>query len=366
VSTVDVVVPCYNYAHYLQQCISSVLSQRDAEVRVLIVDDCSPDNTPEIATRLAAADKRVSYVRNHKNLGLIGASNRGMIDWTEATYSLLLSADDALTPGALARATRVLDAHPNVGFVHGGAIIFAETPPAPVEPDAFDYCVTGGAQLIQEILRHGNHIPSPTALVRTEIQKRVGSYNEITRHTSDMDMWLRFAAHADVAAIRAPQACYRVHAANMSNIFTADPCKDAEQRIRAAEEALMAVGDRVPGMAGWVGELKQREVENACWRAGLAYEIGQRKVGDAYLAFAAATDPARRNTKLWRSAAIKRLLGGNLLHAMRSVSGKTYNRSQIEDQLRPKDGLAQGTIWGWWPETCSVKTYAGRPELSET
>ena len=45
-SSVDVVVPCYNYANYLPHCIDSILSQRDTNVRVLILDDASPDNTP--------------------------------------------------------------------------------------------------------------------------------------------------------------------------------------------------------------------------------------------------------------------------------------------------------------------------------
>jgi glycosyltransferase involved in cell wall biosynthesis len=61
---IDIVIPCYKYAHYLEQCVTSVLTQRDVEVRVLIIDDCSPDNTPEVAARLAATDRRVTYVRN--------------------------------------------------------------------------------------------------------------------------------------------------------------------------------------------------------------------------------------------------------------------------------------------------------------
>ena len=48
-SSVDIVVPCYNYAHYLEFCVHSVLEQRDVDVRVLIVDDASPDNTAQVA-----------------------------------------------------------------------------------------------------------------------------------------------------------------------------------------------------------------------------------------------------------------------------------------------------------------------------
>ena len=54
-STVDVVVPCYNYGHYLTTCVRSVLSQQGVEVRLLIIDDCSSDGTAEIGRQLAIA-----------------------------------------------------------------------------------------------------------------------------------------------------------------------------------------------------------------------------------------------------------------------------------------------------------------------
>ena len=79
-SSVDVVVPCYNYAKYLEFCVRSVLSQRDVNVRVLILDDVSPDNTPEVAGRLAASDGRVTYVRNEANLGLVETANKGVMN----------------------------------------------------------------------------------------------------------------------------------------------------------------------------------------------------------------------------------------------------------------------------------------------
>ena len=75
--------------------MDSILTQRGVDVRILIVDDVSPDNTPEVARALAAADSRVEYVRNEKNLGLIGTANVGIVGWAKADYVVLLSADDA-------------------------------------------------------------------------------------------------------------------------------------------------------------------------------------------------------------------------------------------------------------------------------
>src|SRR5437879_6166396 len=111
-SRVDVVVPCYKYGHFLHECVGSVLAQDGVEVRVLIIDDDSPDDSAAVAAGLAAGDDRVGFRRHATNRGHIATYNEGLLGWAEGDYALLLSADDVLTPGALGRATRLMDAHP--------------------------------------------------------------------------------------------------------------------------------------------------------------------------------------------------------------------------------------------------------------
>ena len=102
---IDVVIPCYNYGRFLYQCVNSVLGQAGVDVRVLVIDDASPDNTAEVAAALARADSRVTVIRHSTNKGHINTYNEG-IEWASADYMLLLSADDYLLPGALCRADR--------------------------------------------------------------------------------------------------------------------------------------------------------------------------------------------------------------------------------------------------------------------
>src|SRR5690349_8027236 len=118
---VDAFVPCYNYGRYLRQCVESITTQRDVDVLVLILADASTDDTPSVAKQLAAEDSRVEYLRHEKNIGHIATYNEG-IERATNDYTLLLSADDMLTPGSLARAARLMDAHPNVGFVYGRTV----------------------------------------------------------------------------------------------------------------------------------------------------------------------------------------------------------------------------------------------------
>ena len=217
-SRVSVIVPCYNYARFLRQCVESVLSQEGVEVRVLIIDDTSSDNTPEVGAALAAEDSRVEYRRHEQNRGHIATYNEGL-EWATGEYTVLLSADDLLTPGSLARATRLMDAHTNVGFVYGANIrLLPDQPMQRPRTEALDcdWQVCNGLEWLEAVCRERNtFIDSPEVVVRTRMYKTLGGYRPELPHTADVEMWLRFAAHGAVGRVDADQAYYRVHGKNM-------------------------------------------------------------------------------------------------------------------------------------------------------
>jgi glycosyltransferase involved in cell wall biosynthesis len=68
VASVDVVVPSYQYGRYLRDCVRSVLTQDVSDLRVLIIDNASTDDSVEVARRLAAEDDRVEVVARPRNL----------------------------------------------------------------------------------------------------------------------------------------------------------------------------------------------------------------------------------------------------------------------------------------------------------
>src|SRR5262245_37190836 len=131
-SSVSVVIPCYKYGNFLEECAESVLDdQPGVDVRVLIIDDASPDDSAEVAQKIAARDPRVEVVAHSTNRGNIATFNEGLMEWADGDYCMLLSADDRLTPGALRRATELLDANSSVGFVYGHALWCVEGAPVP-------------------------------------------------------------------------------------------------------------------------------------------------------------------------------------------------------------------------------------------
>jgi glycosyltransferase involved in cell wall biosynthesis len=193
-------------------------------VRVLIIDDASPDNSAEVAGVIAREDPRVDVLRHSTNKGHIRTYNEG-IEWASADYMLLLSADDYLLPGALRRAAQLMDAHPEVGLTFGNVIELSddgnETPLESVIKPTHDpdKRILQGHELIEMTGVKGNQVVTCSAVVRTELQKRLGGYREELPHAGDMEMWLRFAAHTSVGYIFACQGVYRRHNTSMSAAY---------------------------------------------------------------------------------------------------------------------------------------------------
>ena len=155
--TVSVIVPCYNYGHYLADAVGSALDQDEIDVDVLIVDDASPDGSGDVAEALAAADPRVRAIRHAVNRGHIETYNEALAI-IEGDYVALVSADDLLTPGALTRAASLLDAHPSVGFVYGYPVTFSDAPPVPEPRRVRSWTVWSGREWIVEPVPQGSQL----------------------------------------------------------------------------------------------------------------------------------------------------------------------------------------------------------------
>lgn len=214
--TVSVVVPCYNYGRFLAGCVSSVLTQEDVEVDVLIVDDASTDGSGLVACNLARSDQRVRVIQHSRNRGHIATYNEGLRA-AQGDYVTLLSADDLLAPGALSRATSLMEHHPSVGLVYGRPRTFATVTPRVSRRAVSSWSIWPGAQWIAAQCKRGlSCIYSPEAVVRTTVQHKVGDYKAALPHTADLEMWLRIAATSDVGRVNGyDQAYRRIHEDSM-------------------------------------------------------------------------------------------------------------------------------------------------------
>lgn len=313
-----VIVPCYGYGHLLEGCVRSVLAQEGVDVGVLVIDDCSPDATADVARRLAQADARVGYRRHDVNQGLIPTANEGL-GWASGfDYTVLLSADDLLTPGSLRRATAIMEAMPSVGMVYGPAPYAVEGRPLP-RPRARwrgTRVWTGHEWLRRRCRSAQNCISSPEVVVRTAVQQAVGGYDPSCHHTSDLNMWLRVAAATDIAYVKgADQAIYRVSPSGMLRSATAsDPMVDLRNRRAAFDAFFSNAGSELPDAPELWARACRALARQALWRASRAYDRGLvtgpgALPVDDLVAFARDVCPEVERLREWRGLRVRRRLG---------------------------------------------------------
>jgi GT2 family glycosyltransferase len=310
-ATVSVVVPCYNYAHLLPGCLASIVNQDGVDVKVLVIDDCSPDGSGERAAELIAEMPQVELLRHQVNRGHIATYNEGL-EWADGDYTVLLSADDLLVPGALRRATALMDRNPSVTFTYGYAVPFADDTSLPRvrQNDARERIWSGERWIARRCRTATNIISSPEVVVRTSTQRRVGGYRPDLPHSGDLEMWLRLAAQGDVGVITgADQAMYRVHCASMSQTAFFAALPDLAQRHAAFEAFFATAADNLPDAPALRRASARATARRALWRAG---RLLRRTDRDAHLAaqdlvdFALSIAPDATNTPeyhAWRWAA---------------------------------------------------------------
>lgn len=290
---VDVVVPCYQYGRFLRQCVSSVLHQKQCEVRVLIIDNASTDESAEVAQQLAAADARVEVVARRRNLGQHASFNEG-IDWARSKYFLILCADDLLVPGALARATSLMEERPDVHLTYGRTLRIPSDGPVPhVAQDGQEpeWRVSRGGEMLEQVCRAGgNFIHGPTAVVRTSVQKRVGYYRSTLAHTDDFELWMRFACVGDVAETHAVQGMQRIHP--NSQCATMSDLGAWIENFQAGFESFFAHEGASRPDAGRLRRLARRsQAEQAYWCAFSHLSRGQASSGFGLLKLAFRLSP---------------------------------------------------------------------------
>jgi hypothetical protein len=207
--SVSFVVPCYKLAHLLPECVNSILSQTYGNFEVLIMDDCSPDNTAEVACSFG--DSRVKHIRNDPNLGHLRNYNKG-ISLTRGKYVWLISADDYLVkPYILERYVELMDRHPRVGYVFCRGQVAGRYPVAGVRDR-----IIRGHVLLKKLLR-SNFVLAASGMARRECYERISYFPLNMPYAGDWYLWCVFALHFDVGYFAELMVCYRKHELSMTN-----------------------------------------------------------------------------------------------------------------------------------------------------
>ncbi|MGB8381358.1 MAG: glycosyltransferase [Dermatophilaceae bacterium] len=313
-ASVSVVIPTYNYGRFLEGCVESVVAQEGVNAQVLVIDDQSTDNSKEVGEALASKHENVTMISHRVNRGRIATYNEGLFEWADGKYSLLLSADDRLTKGALARAVDIMEDHPKVGLVYGRCALFstAEDNVPWTDRRVRPPRVWEGREWLAKRYMDGmNNVITPTVIVRTETQRRVGPYNAALPHAADFEMWLRFAAVSDVGFVRAAQALYRIHSSSMSQHVNLDPLADARERKQVFETIAEQYGFALSAAGTSIEDAYRAIASERLWQLCRMYEKGKvHEIVEAeWVDFAKSTFPAAPSLHAFRAYERRRRMG---------------------------------------------------------
>lgn len=220
---VTVGIPTFNRARWLREAIDSVLAQTYTDFRLIVSDNASDDDTPDVVRSLN--DKRITFVRSERNAGASGNLNR-LIELAETEFLVLLPDDDVLYPGHLEAAVKLLERFETVGLAHS----------------AFDY-IDARSRLIRRVhpvvsrslvkVRRSDLalewlMVSPEALCfssvayRTKALIEAGGFREDEGPFRDRQTWMRIALDWDFGYIAKSLVGQRTHPGTLTTTTAAE------------------------------------------------------------------------------------------------------------------------------------------------
>lgn len=198
---ISIILPCYNGADMLGGAIESVQNQTFKDWELIIVNDCSTDNTLKVANAYAAKDERIRVFSNEHNSKLPATLNHGFRE-ARGEYWTWTSDDNLLLPDFCQEMSLYLDEHPDVGFVVG---------------DEYSIDVDGniiGTSIKPDNLRSKlplNNYVGATFMYRKEIAQQAGEYRTDLFLVEDYEYWLRMSFLTEMGHVNKILYKYRHH-----------------------------------------------------------------------------------------------------------------------------------------------------------
>ena len=201
---VTVLMPAYNVGQWIHEAIESVLNQTFKDFVLLVIDDCSTDNTAEVVHEFA--DSRVRYEKNEHNLGLAENLNRGL-ELSDTEFCARMDGDDIAEPAWLERGVTVLDSHPEVGICSFGFQFFGTKTSLVRFPELHE---DSKAQML-----FGCTVIVPVFRRRVMIDNNL-RYRTEAFPAEDYDMWSRCYKVTQVYNVQETMFHYRMHETQIS------------------------------------------------------------------------------------------------------------------------------------------------------
>lgn len=215
------IIPNYNHARYLPQRIESVLNQTVRGIEIILMDDCSQDDSRHIIEKYAAQDSRIQVVYNEQNSGSTFKQWNKGISLAKGEYIWIAESDDICELNLLATLLPYLEASPAIVLAYCNSFDIDENGKIKAIWDRFlteldsmwenDF-TADGSTLVRRFMSYRNIIPNASAVViRASTLREVGPADENFRVVGDWLFWARVISLGKVAYVATPLNYFRTH-----------------------------------------------------------------------------------------------------------------------------------------------------------
>lgn len=284
---VSIVLPTYNGEKYIKEAVESVLSQTYQEWELIIVDDCSTDNTFHILEILQERDKRIRVIHNEQNKKLPASLNIGFAE-ASGEYLTWTSDDNKFESNALEVMLAVLQKESDIDIVYAYYDLINADGKVISDQQHRERLEKGDINQIMENTEDGiENWVGACFLYRREVQERLGGYDETLFLAEDFDFWLRALRYFQYKQIRQILYQYRYHPASLTSVRHQEIMeKHTEIILRELAEGHIPEKKRYGCLkrAAWIYYLfeNKKEYKKAYKKLKYICKIENRKIESTY------------------------------------------------------------------------------------
>lgn len=206
---VSVILPAYNAGPYITDAVKSILEQTFTNFELIIVNDCSTDNTEQEILKFN--DPRIRYYKNEQNLGLILTLNK-LIALAQGKYLARMDADDISINTRLEKQVNFLEQNPDIGIVSCGFQNFGNNNESVYYKQHDDD--------IKLKLLYKTEVCHAAALIRTSLAKQhTPFYNIDYKHAEDYELWARMTLYTRFYNLQEILYKVRIVSTSVSRVF---------------------------------------------------------------------------------------------------------------------------------------------------
>lgn len=208
---VSVIIPSYNHAQFVKKTINSILCQTLKSLEVIIIDDCSTDNS--LSEINSIKDKRIKKFFLNENIGTVKAINLG-ISKAIGKYIAIVGSDDIWEKDKLEKQINILENDKDIGACFSWANVVDENDQiqkmcSTINSDIFLQKNRTQGQWLRYFFENANCLCHSSSLIRKEVYNNLGNYNLVYRQLHDFEYWIRIINKYKIFIIQEPLVKYR-------------------------------------------------------------------------------------------------------------------------------------------------------------